>query len=334
MGPRTLQLAYSVLKPIIFGLNIDPEYTHKKAVELIKRTQDYVPVRYSSLQVNLFAHHFFSPLLLAAGFDKNGLLIDHIRYFGFGCSVVGSVTAQQSRGNDGPRLFRFPKERALLNRLGLNNDGAEVIGERIEGKKEYIVNIAKTNNPDIQGDEAIEDYVTSYHLLKHLGIYTEINISCPNTKDGKTFENPENLCLLLNALLAEGKERPLLLKISPNLEQETLQGIVEVADAKVDGYVATNTKQYQIGGLSGSPLKEWSLKSIRKLRILTTKPIVGVGGIFTGKDAYDALAAGADLLQAYTGFIYRGPLFAMKVAKELDSILRNNGITHISEIRN
>lgn len=337
MNPILLQGVYSTIKPILFGLDVDPEHAHEKAFEQIKAVSDYIPPLYSSLSVRLFGHHFSSPLLLAAGFDKNGLIVEYLNHFGFAVGVVGSVTAQRSEGNEKPRLFRLPRDKALLNRMGLNNDGAEVIGERLEGKKGYIISIAKTNNPSLQGDNAIDDYVKSYHLLKHLGIYTEVNISCPNTKDGKTFEDRDNLELLLNALLSEGKENPLLIKISPNLEQETLQGIVEIADAKVDGYVATNTlpyydNNYGKGGLSGLPLQIASLNCIRQLKRLSNKPIIGVGGIFTGQDAYNALLAGADLLQAYTGFIYRGPTFAMKVNKELDAILKKYGLSDIEKV--
>lgn len=338
MNPRVLQLAYSALKPFIFGLDLDAEHMHERAVEQIRRTIDYTPPSYSSLKLDLFGHKFKSPLLLAAGFDKYGVLVDHIPNFGFAGEVIGSITAQRSLGNPGKRLFRIPKRKALVNRMGLNNPGAEIIGERVESKRGYFISIAKTNDPTLQGDAAIADYVRTYGLLKRLGIGTEVDISCPTTVGGKTFQDPDNLELLLNALLQEGKEKQLGIKISPNLDDDTLQSIVQVADHKVDFYVATNTAQHhdlRLGkcGLSGLPLQTLALKSIRQLRQLTDKPIVGVGGIFTGQDAFNALEAGADLLQAYTGFVYRGPTFAMEVAKELDEILRRNGIGRISEIK-
>jgi len=339
MDPRSLQRVYSFLKPIIFGFNIDAEYIHEKALEKIKTAQEYTPPRYNSLSINLFGHNFVSPLLLAAGFDKNGLLVDNIQSFGFAGEVVGSITFYPSNGENKPRLFRLSKQRALLNRMGLNNEGAERISKRLEGKKNYAISIAKTNDPNILGRIAINDYVRSYKLLKHLGIYTEINISCPNTEDGETFEDPASLELLLDALLSDGKGRPLLIKISPCLDQETLEGIVEVSEDKVDGYVATNTIMYnhpKYGkvGLSGLPIKEDSLNSIKRLRRLTKKPIIGVGGIFTGWDAFDALRAGADLLEALTGFIYRGPTFAIKLTRELDKVLQFKDISHIAEIKN
>lgn len=335
-NPKLLQYAYTILKPIIFRL--DAEWMHEQALEQIKNIKYYASNKYELLKVELFGYKFNSPLLLAAGFDKNGILVDHVQSLGFGGEVVGSVTAKRWIGNDKPRLFRLSKVKGLLNRMGLNNDGAEIIGSRLEGKNNYALSIAQTPFQDMEVDDAIDDILYSYRLLKNLGIYTEINLSCPNTKDGKTFEDPEHLELLLNAILAEGKGRPLLIKISPNLENEVLKGIVSVADNKVDGYVATNTKLCTDnilgkGGLSGKPLQKDSLNTIIRLRQLTNKTIIGVGGIFSGPDAFEMLFAGANLLQAYTGFVYRGPTFAMKVAHELDDIMRKTGICHISDIK-
>lgn len=338
MKPTTLDSVYQLLKPIIFGLDLDAETMHEKSIEQIRKIEDYEPHEFDSLSTDFFSHHFTSPLILAAGFDKNGLIIEPLPLLGFACEVVGSITAKGSKGNKRPRLWRLPKEKGILNRMGLNGNPADVVGEVLEGKDNYIVSITKTHDPKIMGDEAIDDFVTSYRLLKDLGIYTEINISCPNTVEGKTFENPDDLESLLKTLIAEGKGKPLLIKISPNLDYEILQGLVEVSEDKVDGYVATNTLPYihpkfGKGGLSGLPLQSYSLRSIATLRSLTNKPIVGVGGLFTGQDAFNALSAGADLLQAYTGFIYRGPLFASKLASELDKELKARGMNHISEIK-
>jgi len=278
MNPNYLQVTYSVLKPLVFRLN--PEFTHDIALRAIQNTKPLIQKRYSSLIVDLFGHRFSSPLLLAAGFDKNGLLVDNIQSYGFAGEVVGSVTAKSSTGNPKPRLFRLPKQLALVNRMGLNNDGAEVIAERLAGKSGFAVSIAKTHDPEIQGDEAIDDYLFSYKLVKNLGFCSEINISCPNTIQGKTFENPSDLEVLLNALIADGKGNPLLIKISPGLKQENLQGIVEVADDKVEGYVAINTAAYEDrkigkGGLSGIPLRQDSNRTIQQLRTLTNKVIIG-----------------------------------------------------------
>lgn len=343
MKPTTLNLIYKLSKPIIFGLNLDAESMHKLAIKQIMKLKEegYTPPKFDSLSLNLFDHQFDSPLMLAAGFDKNGTIADKIHNLGFNGEVVGSVTAQPSKGNEKPRLWRLVKEKAASNRMGLNNDGAEAVREKLENLEKkvcFAVSIAKTNNPKIMGGKAIDDYLTSYYLLKNLGIYTEINISCPNTEDGKTFEDPENLKLLLNALLSTGKGKPLVIKLSPRLKEERLQEIVYVSDNKVDGYAAINTElcdhpKYGKGGLSGLPLQEEAIRTIKTLRKFTNKTIIGSGGIFTGEDAYDFLDAGANLLQGFTGFIYRGPLYAVKVANELDKILNDKGIKNISEIK-
>jgi len=343
MKPTTLDSIYKLSKPIIFGLNLDAEFMHGLATRQIMKLEEeeYTPPKFPSLSFNLFNHQFDSPLMLAAGFDKNGPIADKVHITGFNGEVVGSLTAKSSEGNKRPRLWRLVKEKAAFNSMGLNNDGAEAAGEKLEnleGKVSFAVSIAKTNDPEIRGDAAIDDYIASYKLLKNFGIYTEINISCPNTKDGKTFEDPKYLKLLLNALLSEGKGKPLVIKISPFLEEEILQEIVHVSNDIVDGYAAVNTElcehpKYGRGGKSGLPLQKEAIRTVRTLRELTDKPIVGVGGIFTGTDAYNLLYAGANLLQGFTGFIYSVRLYAVKVASELDKVLNDKGIKNISEIK-
>jgi dihydroorotate dehydrogenase len=308
---------------------------------MVLKEEGYTLPKFDSLSFKLFDHQFSSPLMLAAGFDKNGTIANKVHALGFNGEVVGSVTAQPKEGNKRPRLWRLVKEKAALNRMGLNNNGAEAVGERLEnleGKVSFAVSIAKTNDPKIIGDAAIDDYVTSYNLLKHLGIYTEINISCPNTEDGKTFEDPEYLELLLKGLLSTSKGKPLVIKLSPYSNKEKLQSIVSVSEDKVDGYVATNTipckhPKYGNGGQSGLPLQKETISTVKTLRGLTEKPIIGVGGIFTGADAYNLLQAGANLLQGFTGFIYRGPLYAAKVNSELDKTLKDKEIKNINEIK-
>ncbi|MBI4089538.1 MAG: quinone-dependent dihydroorotate dehydrogenase, partial [Candidatus Levybacteria bacterium] len=185
-------------------------------------------------KTELFGVEINNPLGLAAGFDKNGELIDSALEYGFGYVEVGSVTYEGGKGNEKPRLFRLHKEKGLLNRMGLNGDPAEIVAERLKTAKSkaFGVNIAKTHSPDILGDKAIADFVNSYKLLKSFGIYTVINISCPNTREGRTFEDPASLRELLSAISEAGRVKPILLKLSPVIARadNKLTEVVSIAE--------------------------------------------------------------------------------------------------------
>lgn len=318
-----------------------------------------------SLSQQLMGLHFPNPVGLAAGFDKNANLPGIMQASGFGFVEVGSITARPSTGNPSPRMFRLPEDRALVNRMGLNNDGAQTICKRLKNKRCSIplgVNIAKTHDPLITGDAAVADYLESFAEARRVADYITLNISCPNTSDGRTFEDPVALEELLSALniRADARTVPTLVKFSSDLERPLLERLVEVCEEhRVHGYVATNTsglreglasddgliKKIGRGGLSGRPLLPRSLRTVHWIREATQarKPIIGVGGIDSFEAALAMLRAGADLLQLYTGLVYEGPGLVKRInrglarhlrGEELDSILQlPRGEHHRAEAR-
>ena len=286
--------------------------------------------------VNLFGLSFRHRVGLAAGFDKNADHISLLETLNFAFIEIGSVTHLPCGGNPKPRLFRLPNDRAIINRMGLNNLGALNVSSRLKKQKLNVplfVNIAKT--PGLAGSvqDAIFDYCESIKLLKSSADVIVLNISCPNAGDGKTFENPELLTeLLVNVRkVLFVKEKPLLIKISPDISNEEISTIVNICEQfSVSGFTATNTttkradlqttdtrlKEIGPGGLSGRPLHNRAVEVVRQLRRNTTKPIVGVGGVYDHDSAQAFLNAGADLVQLYTGFIYGGPFIVSKINRQ------------------
>lgn len=278
-----------------------------------------------SLPTPLFDRLLPNPLGLAAGFDKNGELLARIHGYGFGFVEVGSLTLRGGPGNPKPRMFRLGDD--IMNRMGLNGDPAPVVAERLRKSPTptFAVNIAKTHDPAILGDEAIEDMLGTYRLVHDLGIYIVLNISCPNTREGKTFEEPHALAELLKAVGSARTEisRPLCVKFSPQLvdDEPKLATLLQICAAgNVDGFVACNTlpveNHYGRGGLSGSRVHPLAVRTVRFIVQQTKKPVIGVGGIFTAADAFDFLDAGATAIQAYNGFV-RGPLAGPRFAFDI-----------------
>ncbi len=318
-------------------LKLDPERAHSLG-KLAMRWKIEAPGRYitkhkSSDKVveRTLRTTLDNPLGLAAGFDKNGELIDVAREYGFGFVEVGSVTYRGGKGNPKPRLFRLTDRESLLNRLGLNGKPAEEVAERLARAKSpfFGVNIAKTHDSQIVGDKAIEDIHSSYKLLKNFGLYIVINISCPNTTEGKTFEDsPSALHELLDTLNEEESQKPILVKLSPTLTRDKLHEIMKITEDRVDGYVCGNTlpsgerkdilEQYGKGGISGAILREHALNLTGNVRLNTNKLIIGCGGISNAEQANKMKRLGANLIQAYTGFIYQGSRFAHEINKGLD----------------
>jgi dihydroorotate dehydrogenase len=322
---------------------LDSEKAHGIAKTAMKYSVFAPGIYDKGRETEFLGHKLDNPLGIAAGFDKNGELVDHAWKYGFGFIEVGSITKDGGKGNPKPRLFRM-EDGKLLNRMGLNGDSADVvIGRLRETKAPYGLNIAKTHNPNIIGDKAIEDIQYTYQSAKSFLqdqsnlMYVVINVSCPNTAEGKTFEDPSALRELMDSLDNVGKYKPLGIKLSPNITGKQLTSIVDVAEESVDFYEAVNTiphedLDYGNGGLSGGlSLNFDSMELIKSLRRLTDKPIIGVGGIREGRDADRLEKAGASLFLAYTGFVYKdgegdnrhaGVRFAHEVNRELDS-LRN-----------
>jgi len=286
----------------------------------------------------LFGNSIDNPFGLAAGFDKNGELVDVIRDYGFGFMEVGSVTYRGGKGNPRPRLFRL-ENGGLLNRMGLNGDPAVVVADRLKEyghAKHYGVNIAKTHDPEIIGDKAIEDIYESYKLLSHLGSYTAINISCPNTREGKTFEEPGALRELLTTLKnwRRSQDAPLVVKLSPTLADEpfAFRKLIAICeDFDIKGYVACNTlpfthPKFGKGGRSGWMLRDYVRRVVRELNLHkgAGKTIIACGGIEDAVVAAQYNREGADLYQAYSGFVVdrlAGPRFAHRINKDFENLL-------------
>jgi dihydroorotate dehydrogenase len=319
-----------------------PEISHKLAIfgmlNKFFSSGEYIPnngkVKFLDVELN-------NGFGIGAGFDKYAKLPMVVRDYGFGFIETGSFTYRGGKGNEKPRLFRLSgdwKDGNMLNRMGLNNCSSEIARERLKycNKDSFAVNIAKTHNPSINGDKAIEDILSSYLLLADLGIYTMINISCPNTKEGKTFEEPKALEELLSELHKNKSDilgaRPLGIKLSPGHSEDWLAKILYVAEPFVDLYEAVNTEpyvhsDYGKGGLSGPILRNEAIRTIKLIKKNSNKPIIGVGGVSTGKDAYNLNKAGADLFLAYTGFVYKnkehpnaGAHFAYRINKEFEML--------------
>lgn len=346
-----------LIRPALFRL--DAELAHELGIEALRlglagifardRTVNHgESERFQNLE--RFGLKFDNPLGIAAGFDKNGVVANQLAGLGFGFVEVGTVTYEPQKGNEKPRLFRLPKDQALINRLGFNNEGAIKIAERLEilNRKCVIgVNIGK--NKDVPIEDATGNYLKSLDLVHAVADYIAVNISSPNTPNLRELQKSENLDDLLGALQNRNRElgkKPLMVKIAPDLTEGDIQMIVETClQLEVSGIIATNTTisrygiktsnvaQFGPGGLSGKPLAERSNEVIRTIyrHSKGTLPIIGVGGIFSGQDAFEKIAAGACLLQAYTGFIYHGPSFASDINAGLAAIIKERGFVNIDE---
>ena len=341
---------FSVLRPFLF--NLDPETAHDLAIKSLKFNP--IPEKVfqvkdeQMLNINLLGKNFPNPIGLAAGFDKSAEAYNALLKLGFGFVEIGTVTPLKQFGNPKPRIFRLEEDHALINRLGFNNDGIEIIKNRIkEEKKNGILGINIGPNKDTKDQK--EDFCLGLKSFFDVADYITINISSPNTKNLRDFHDQEKLkelLIKLNKIKNENKIKvPLLLKVSPDISTEEIPKITDTAlKNKISAIILTNTTNInrdklisklgkEDGGLSGNPLKNISTEIIKKFyQELNSKiPIVGVGGIDSGKSAYDKICAGASLLQLYTGFIYKGPTVAKDIKKDLIRILKSEGIKNIKD---
>jgi dihydroorotate dehydrogenase len=303
------------------------------------------------LALDVFGRSLDSPLGLAAGFDKNARAFEPLYALGFGFIEIGTLTGQAQPGNPKPRMFRFVQHRALINRLGFNNEGSAAAVARVSAPREVPlgINIGKTKV--VAEEDAIADYVLSAERLGAHADYMVVNVSSPNTPGLRNLQAVTLLRPLLGAVRAtldrvSSRRVPLLVKIAPDLADEDIDAVAELAlELGLDGIIATNTtigraplsaeeaERAGAGGLSGAPLKARSLEVLRRLhaRVQGRLVLIGVGGIENGEDALARILAGATLVQAYTGFIYGGPLWPARVRRELAQLLRARGYTSIRE---
>jgi dihydroorotate dehydrogenase len=341
-------MLYPLLRPILFRLARDPEAIHERtlralaalgaAPQLLALVQLACAFRHPSLRRELWGLRFANPLGLAAGFDKNAVALPAWRALGFGFVEVGTVTRLAQPGNPRPRLFRLSADRALINRLGFNNQGAEAVAARLarSGPRTYPLGISLGKSKLAPLEAAADDYCASLRALYQYGDYFAINVSSPNTPGLRALQGRAELDALLGALQAEcaalaggGPPKPLLVKVAPDLSDGALDELLAVCSQReVAGLIATNTtiarpalraSGGEAGGLSGAPLRPRALEVVRFIARQTggALPIIGVGGIFGPDDARRLLDAGASLLQAYTGFVYQGPGFAKGVCRGL-----------------
>ena len=313
----------------------------------------------SSLNQIIFGTHFKNPLGLAAGFDKNGVGAGLWNYFGFGFAELGTITWHPQKGNPKPRLFRIAKEKAALNRMGFNNEGAERFLKTIEkqnipvpGERPCLlgINLGKSKITPIE--DAHKDYFLSLRLLAHLSDYAVINVSSPNTPGLRSLQGTEQIKKLIMTLKDLSNCPPLLVKIAPDLSNEAIDKIARVAmESGIDGIIAINTSldrfnlknlkiktgktlEQESGGLSGLPLQKRGLEVIKRLRMSTKNdlPLIGVGGISSAKSAWERIAAGASLIQIYTGWIFEGPNLVPEILDGLSMQMEKHGFQNIKEV--
>ncbi len=352
----------SLLRPILFRL--PPETAH----ELALHSLSLVPVLARGLvtprvspfgELQRFGLNFPNPVGLAAGFDKNGVALQPLASLGFGFIEAGTVTYHPQPGNERPRLFRLPEDRALINRAGFNNEGAAKFASRVlQNRPNCVLGVSIGKSKAVPNEEAIDDYLRSFEQVYPVADYIAVNVSSPNTPGLRDLQEPDQLEALLRALQNRNREltektsrirsMPLLVKLAPELNHSELEAIVDVAfRTEIAGLIATNTTTSREGlrssakeiaacgggGLSGVPLQQPSTKMISTLYQLTCgkMPLVGVGGIFTAQDAWEKICAGASLIQLYTGFIYQGPNIANDINEGLSQILTREGFRSFDE---
>ena len=318
------------VRPILFSLSA--EAAHDLAIRNL-RSASALPSVLRALERFkpapkprvLFGLTFPNPVGLAAGFDKNGVAIPAWAALGFGFVEIGTVTAKAQPGNPKPRIFRYPEQGALVNRLGFNNEGADAVAARLRDLRNSArwpgipigINIGKSKITPME--EAVSDYLYSFRLLAPLADYVVLNVSSPNTPGLRSLQEHDALEQLLRAIRDENENvcKPVLLKIAPDLSLEELAQVITASEQNgIAGIIATNTtldhsaippSRDQTGGLSGRPLREKSTEFVRAIASRSGLPVIASGGIFDAESAREKLQAGAELLQVYTGYVYRGP---------------------------
>ena len=354
---------YDYLRPVLFGL--PPETAHEFALEVLRlglgskvlQSKFAAQLARSPFgEIESFGLKFKNPIGVAAGFDKNGVVTNQLAALGFGCVEVGTTTFHPQPGNPKPRLFRLPADKALINRAGFNNEGTARVVERLRKNRPSCVlgmNIGKSKIVPVE--EATADYLKSFELVHEVADYIVVNVSSPNTPNLRELQKAAALDELLSALQKRNrelssnqKETPLLVKIAPDLSTGEIEAICDIAlKLNLAGIVATNTtvardnlktpaatvEKIGAGGLSGVPVRRQSTEVIKTIYKLThgKLPIIGVGGVFTAADAFEKIAAGASLVQLYTGFVYQGFTVARDINDGLAEIFKQRGLNSYQE---
>jgi dihydroorotate dehydrogenase len=336
------------IRPLLFTLaKTDPEWLHQQTIRsfswlsshrnhplktwLNNHLEGCFCLHDPGLEQTLFGVNFPNPVGLAAGFDKDGLAAGFWSTLGFGFAELGTVTHQEQPGNPPPRLFRLPLDRAALNRMGFNNYGAAAMATRLTQEQQNFtrsipigINLGKSKITPLEA--AAQDYLDSFLLLQDLGDYFVVNVSSPNTPGLRSLQDAAMLGVILDLLQqANQRQKPLLVKIAPDLEWDGLKTQIISQTG--------NSPQAEAGGISGAPLGDRSTEIIRFIWQQTQGqiPIIGVGGIFSPADAWEKITAGASLIQVYTGWIYEGPLMVRRILTGLLEKLAENGFTSISQ---
>lgn len=353
---------YSLLRPLLFRMQ--PERAH----HLIMSTLRFWPNAASLFSPKFTPAHFLTqslwgmsfphPIGLAAGLDKDAVALDGLLASGFSFLEVGTVTPKPQPGNPTPRLYRLVEDEALINRMGFNNRGVEVMKEHLKKRrKRGIIGVNLGKNKVTPNEHAVDDYLSLLDALYPIPDYVVLNVSSPNTPGLRDLQSEAALVPLVQQVLQKRDEQyemhrdkiwprytPVLVKVAPDLPNETLVSLAQaLSDLGIDGFIATNTTiarpqlqsahQQESGGLSGRPLRERSTEVVRLLYQSTRGqvPIIGSGGVFTAEDAYQKIRAGARLVQVYTGFIYRGPGIVKEIVEGLATLLKRDGFENLEE---
>ncbi|WP_435162749.1 quinone-dependent dihydroorotate dehydrogenase [Candidatus Pelagibacter bacterium nBUS_25] len=342
---------FSKLRPLIF--KVDPEKAHTLAIKSLKF--NLIPNVFDEskndpiFQTKIFDKDLDNPIGMAAGFDKNAEVYNSLFKLGFGFVEVGTITPLKQYGNPKPRVFRLVEDEALINRLGFNNHGAEIVKERI--KRNNKMGLLGINiGPNKDSNDRLNDYLIGLKTFYDEADYITINISSPNTENLRTFHEGNKLKDLLRSIMIEKKNLksniPIAVKISPDIDENQINLISEILlECEIKAIIISNTSEatrdklsdiqgHQKGGLSGKPIEEKSNILINRFyKLLKGKiKIIGVGGIDSGKAAYDKLAAGADYVQLYTGMVFKGPNIAGIIKKDLKELLIRDGVKNYTEI--
>ena len=333
---------YPALRSLLFYF--DAEVAHRITINFLKTYQIKNNICHPSLSCSIFGLNFTNPVGLAAGFDKNSEVPNNIINLGFGFSEVGTVTPLPQSGNSKPRVFRLKNENAIINRLGFNNEGFEVVKERLFKRENNIIGVnigANKNSKDF-----INDYIKGIKFFSSTASYLTINISSPNTPGLRDLQSIDSFSSLLNKIDQLKKNSseiilPILIKISPDINDNDLESLCEkVLSSSIDGLIISNTtisrhsvSSEEKGGLSGDPLFDISTRKLNEVYKHTEGkiPLIGVGGVDTAEKAYKKIKNGASLIQLYTGLVYKGPKLINEINKGLIELIEKDGFKNISE---